>query len=345
MEKIAATDVVDLDSILAYAGRLSFVFHRYRLLSTENEHRIPSVIEEHISLLSSTIGTLNELLGLLKREDAGKTQNHVFSDGGLQFVNLLVEECAKVLGKIAPTATKAAQKVERKKTRKTANKAKENIIAPVVSTQLKLDEEKFLNDLETAVWHRVENDTHAYLERFKKIQLHLLLVYQVVSVGSLLGDLSSGKVDIEKIVLYHERINRTFDLVCRSSPSRRRKFRSSSSSAYTLSGSDSDSDLSSVISRRRPRPNSATYYPPPPPPFPLAGRCLPQPALRVVRTAPPAPSPAMAVMPRPPTPNSTSSPIFIDLNVSKFPETHPGFQPLPLPLFTTLSPFFKAHII
>ncbi|KAF7944559.1 uncharacterized protein EAE97_005192 [Botrytis byssoidea] len=316
MEKIAATDVVDLNSILAYAGRLSFVFHRYRLLSTENEYLIPSVVEEHISLLSSTIGTLNEVLGLLKREDAGKTQNHVFSDDSLQFVNWLVEECAKVLGKIVPTATKAAQKVERKKTRKTAKKTKENIIAPVVSMQLKLDEEKFLIDLETAVWHRVDNDTHVYLQRFRKIQLHLLLVYQVVTVGSLLGDRSSRKVDIEKIVLYHERINHTFDLVCRSSPSRRRNFRSSSSSAYTLSGSDSDSDPSSVISRRRPNPNSATYYPPPPPPFPLAGRCIPQPALRVVRTAPPAPSPAMAVMPRPPTPNSTSSPIFTDLNTN-----------------------------
>lgn len=189
MEKIAVTDVVDLDSILAYAGRLSFVFHRHRLLSTENEYLVPSVVEEHISLLSSIIGTLNEVLGLRKREDAGKTQHRVFSDDGLQFVNLLVEECAKILGKIAPTATKAAQKVERKKTRKTAKKAKENIIAPVVPTRLKFDEEKFLNDLETAVWYRVDNDTHDYLKRFRKIQLHLLLVYQVVTVGSLLGDL------------------------------------------------------------------------------------------------------------------------------------------------------------
>ncbi|TGO38471.1 hypothetical protein BHYA_0074g00190 [Botrytis hyacinthi] len=313
MEKIAATtDVVDLDSILAYAGRLSFVFHRYRLLSTENEYLIPSVVEEHMSLISSIIGTLNEVLGLVKRGYAGKPQNHIFSDDGLQFVSLLVGECAKVLGKIAPTATKAAQKLERKKTRKTAKKTKENIIAPVVPTQLKLDEEKFLNDLETAVWYRVDNDTHVYLERFKKIQLHLLLVYQVVTVGSLLGDLSSGKVDIEKIVLYHERINRTFDLVCRSSPSRRRNFRSSSSSAYTLSESDSDSDVSSVISRRRrnPRPNFATYYPPPPPP------------------------PALAFMPRPPILNSTSSSRIINLttpnaNPPSY-ESHRGPTTLPL---------------
>ncbi|KAF7931836.1 uncharacterized protein EAE98_004572 [Botrytis deweyae] len=330
MENIAAKDVVGLDGILAYAGRLSFVFHKYRLLSTENEHLIPSVVEEHISLLSSTIGTLNEVLGLLKREDAGKSLNHVFSDNGLQFVNLLVGECAKVLGKIAPTATKAAQKVERKKNGKIAKKAKENIIAPVVPTQLKLDEEKFLNDLETAVWYRVDNDTYAYLERFKKIQLHLLLVYQVVTVGSLLGDLSSGKVDIEKIVLYHERINRTFDLVCRSSPGRRRNFCSSSSSAYTLSGSDTDIDVSSMISRigRNSRPNFATHCPPPPPPFPPVDRCLPQPALRVVRATPP---PGMAFMPRPPTPNSTSSPRFINLNTNPPSyESHRGSTTPPL---------------
>ncbi|KAF5874344.1 uncharacterized protein Bfra_004349 [Botrytis fragariae] len=358
MEKIAATDVVDLDSILAYAGRLSFVFHRYRLLSTENEYLIPSVVEEHISLLSSTIGTLNEVLGLLKREDAGKTQNHVFSDDGLQFVNFLVGECAKVLDKIAPTATKAAQKVERKKTRKTAKKAKENIIAPVVPTQLKLDEEKFLNDLETAVWYRVDNDTYAYLERFKEIQLHLLLVYQVVTVGSLLGDL---RVDIEKVVLYHERINRTFDLVCGSSPSRRRNFRSSSSSAYTLSGSDSDSEAISVISRRRgnPRPNFVTYCPPPPPTFPPVDRCRLQPASRVINNAPPPPpvdrclsQPSLRVNAPPPPPpavafmsrslisNSTSSPRVIDLTTPhakppsyeshRVPTTPPLKQALPL---------------
>lgn len=189
MENVAATDLLGLDSILAFAGRLSFVFHRFRLLSTENEYIIPSVVEEHISLLSSTIGTLNEVLGLLKREDAGKTQNHVFSDNGLQFVNLLVGECAKVLDKIAPTVKKAAQKEERKKKQKIAKPPKAEIIAPLVSTQLKLDEEKFLNDLEAAVWYRVENDTYTYLEQFKKIQLHLLLVYQVVTVSSLLGDL------------------------------------------------------------------------------------------------------------------------------------------------------------
>ncbi|TGO52762.1 hypothetical protein BCON_0135g00110 [Botryotinia convoluta] len=315
MGKVAATDVVGLNSILAYAGRLSFVFHRYRLLSTENEYLIPSVVEEHISLLSSTIGTLNEVLGLLKREDEGKPQNHVFSDDGLQFVNLLVGECAMVLGKIAPTATKAAQKVERKKKQKSAKKTKAETIAPVGPTQLKLDEEKFLNNLETTVWYRVDNDTYAYLERFKKIQLHLLLVYQVVTVGSLLGDLSSGKVDIEKVVLYHERINRTFDLVYRSSPSRRRKFRSSGSSSYTLSGSDSDSDISSVISRRRryPCPDFAIYCPPPPLP------------------------PAKIFMPRPPIPNSTSSPIFINLNTNppsyeshRGPTTPPLKQALPL---------------
>ncbi|TGO28256.1 hypothetical protein BPAE_0030g00420 [Botrytis paeoniae] len=371
MEKVAAIDAVGLNSILAYAGRLSFVFHRYRLLSTENEYLILSVVDEHISLLSSTIGTLNEVLGLLKREDAGKPQNHVFSDDGLQYVNLLVGECAKVLGKIAPTATKAAQKVERKKTRKTAKQAKENIIPPVVSTQLKLDEEKFLNDLETAVWYRVKYDTYTYLERFKKIQLHLLLVYQVVTVGSLLGDLSSGKVDIEKIVLYHERINSTFDLVCRSSPSRRRNFRSSSSSAYTLSGSDSDSEVSSVISRRRrnSRPDFAKYCPPPPPPFPPVDRyrlqptsrvvsnappppplppidrCLSQPSLRV--NAPPPPLPAVAFMSRSPISNFTSSPRVIDLTTPnanppsyeshRGPTTPPLKQALPLTIPSTSS--------
>ncbi|KAM0161165.1 hypothetical protein ACHAQE_004230 [Botrytis cinerea] len=339
MGHVAAMDLLGLDNILSFAKRLSFIFHRYRLLSTENEYIIPSVVEEHVSLLSSIIGTLNEVLGLLKREDAGKTQNQVFSDDGLQFVNLLVGECAKVLDKIAPTVRKAAQKEERKKKRKIAKPPKAEIIAPVVPTQLKLDEEKFLKDLETAVWYRVENDTYTYLEQFKKIQLHLLLVYQVVTVGSLLGDLSSGKVDIEKIVLYHERINRTFDLVCSYLPSRRRYFRSRSSSAYTLSGSNSDIEVGSAISRRRrsPRPNFSTYSLPPPSPFPPFRPVeiwIPQPAPRVMNNASPPPPSVMASMPTAPIPNSTSSPRVIGLTTpnTKPPsyESHRGPVTLPL---------------
>ncbi|KAA8574196.1 hypothetical protein EYC84_005709 [Monilinia fructicola] len=109
----------------------------------------------------------------------------------------------------------------------------------------------------------------AYMERLKEIQLHLLLVYQVVTVGSLSRDLSSGKFDIQKVVSYYERINRTADLVGISPGSRRRRFRPSSSSIYTLSDSDSDSDGSSFVSRRRRNsrsPPPLRTRPPPPPP-------------------------------------------------------------------------------
>lgn len=105
---------------------------------------------------------------------------------------------------------------------------------------------------------------------------------------------SSGKVDIHKIVSYHEGINRTADLI-RFSPGSHRGFRSSSSSVYTVSDSDNDSDVSSLISRRSRNscPSFVSYPPPPPPPSqPFGVRGPPAPS-------PPPPSPGVANVGRP----------------------------------------------
>ncbi|RAL66300.1 hypothetical protein DID88_005970 [Monilinia fructigena] len=249
-----------LEIVLVYAGQLSHVLHRYRL-TLEIDSIVPIAVEEHISLVSSAIGTLNGVLTLL-RNKAGTDQIPLFSEEGHRYVNVLVLEYSEILQKIAPITAKACLKRERKKKQKNAKKVKAEVVIPVVPKQLKLDDEKFSNDLENAIWYRVCDVTDAYMERLKEIQLHLLLIYQVVTVGSFSRDLSSGKFDIQKIVSYHERINRTADLIGISPGSRHHRFRPSSSSIYTLSESDSDSDVSSSVSRRR----SSRSSPPPPPP-------------------------------------------------------------------------------
>ncbi|ESZ92932.1 hypothetical protein SBOR_6705 [Sclerotinia borealis F-4128] len=347
MERVTATDVVkSLESILAYAGQLSRVFHRHRLV-LEIESVVPYQIEEHIGLVNSTIGTLNEVLGVLLRNDAGTNQNRLFSEEGLRHVSFLEGECATILAKIAPTVAKAGLKRERKKKRKNAKKSKAEIIAPVVPMQLKLDEEKFLNDLENAIWYRANDDICAYMGRLKEVQLHLLLVYQVVTVGSLSRDLSSGKIDIQKIVSYHERINRTADLIRISPSSRRRGFHSRSSSVYTLSESDGDSDDSSIISRRR--------RPPPPPIHVLRNGPPPPPAFRgglpptsCMGTAPPPPLQANSARPLGP-PLSTFAPRVVNLTTPNVNppsyDSHTGLDTPPLKQTSPLpNPLSSPHI-
>lgn len=188
MEKVTATDVAkSLQSVSAYAEQLSRAFHRHRLLSTVRI--VSDVVEECTGVFTSTIGTLGEVLDLLRREDADTNQNQLFSDEGLRYVNILGGECATILAKIAPTIAKAGQKKERKKKRKNAQTSKVETEAPMVLMQLKLDEEKLLNDLDNAIWYCIDDDGYVFMDRLREVQLRLLLVYQVVTVGSLSRDL------------------------------------------------------------------------------------------------------------------------------------------------------------
>ncbi|QSZ33776.1 hypothetical protein DSL72_005347 [Monilinia vaccinii-corymbosi] len=262
MENDTAKDTVkELELVSLYAGQLSHVLHRRQII-LEIASIVQGPVDEHISLINSTIGTINEVLGLL-RDEAGTNQNRLFSEEGRRYVKVLILECSEILQKIPPTAAKACLKRERKKKRKNSKKAKAEVVVPVLPKQLKLDEEKFFSDLGNAVWYRVYDDQDVYMKRLKDVQLHLLLVYQVVTVGSLSRNLTSGKVDIQKILSYHDQINHTADLIGNVRGNGSHRLRSSSSSVYTLSESDSDSDVNSFVSRRRRSPG-----PPPPPPPP-----------------------------------------------------------------------------
>ncbi|CAD6453898.1 0669884a-595e-4370-8482-0c2b090fdcee [Sclerotinia trifoliorum] len=109
------------------------------------------MVDEHTSIFSSTIGTLKDVLGLLLREGFGTNQIRLFSDEGLRYLSVLGGECAIVLAKNAPTFVKAGVRKERKTARKNAEKPKVDINTPVVPTPFKLDEERFLNELDKII--------------------------------------------------------------------------------------------------------------------------------------------------------------------------------------------------
>lgn len=182
---IADSTAKSLELVSAYAGQLSRVFHRCQtiLLIDSSE-----AVQDHVNIINSILRTLNEIQSLLQGKNV-TNPNRMLSEEGFRYVNVLNLECFSILQKIAPTVAKAGVKRERKKKGKNGKKTKVAIIEPVVPTQSKLDEERLMNDLENVIWYRVLDDVDAYIERLKEVQLHLLLVYQVVTVGSLSRDL------------------------------------------------------------------------------------------------------------------------------------------------------------
>ena len=220
VESIAAVTT----SVSNYASQLVSVFHNYVCIA----ERPPRALERAMSSLQGIVAQLNQSQKLLSDEFesiGNDEKQRLFNDKGLQYVRLLTLESLATLAKIEPTIIKAtsAQKNPKSKGRRAR-------ISPatkkdhVVNMSMKLNEPAFLESLEKLRWRYVESSFDEFMERLHYLQLHLLLVSQVVTLGTLSRDLyvfncgrrcaantrsSSGKVDIQSIVTYHERIDRT----------------------------------------------------------------------------------------------------------------------------------------
>jgi hypothetical protein len=185
MDVVKTKDVgTILTSIAAYGGQLAAVFHNYALIA----ERIPSGFEGAINILDATVAVLKQVLTLVKDEAEGKK---LFSEEGLQYVQLLAQECANTLAKVEPTIAEACldrkeREAKRKQNKKAASKKLVNDVDPLA---LKLDEKAFLEEVEKTRWSWAEDDIETYMERLYDLQLHLLLIFEVVQVGALSKDL------------------------------------------------------------------------------------------------------------------------------------------------------------
>lgn len=171
-------------SVAAYGAQIAAVFHNHSLAA----ERIPAGFEGGINILDSTVTTLKQALELLNEEAAGRK---LFNDEGLKYVQLLTLESATMLAKVEPLLANAClppreAREKRKAERKAVAEKGEKKIDPL---ELKLDEKAFLETLETAKWSRVNMEMEALMDRLYDLQLHLLLVFQVVKVGALSKDL------------------------------------------------------------------------------------------------------------------------------------------------------------
>jgi len=174
-----------LTSVAAYGGQLAAVFHNYSLIADT----IPGGFEGAINILDATVATLKQVLTLLK-DEASSAKPNLFSEEGIKYVHLLALECATTLAKVEPTIEEAClerkeRKALQKQKRKTSSKKLITVLDPL---SLNLDKKEFLEKIEKTKWSWATNDIEKCMERLYDLQLHLLLVFQVVTVSALSSD-------------------------------------------------------------------------------------------------------------------------------------------------------------
>lgn len=172
-----------LTSVAGYGGQLAAVFHNYALIA----ERIPCGFEGAINILDATVAVLKQVLSLVKDEVEGKK---LFSLEGLTYVQLLAQESANTLAKVEPLIAEAClERVDRKAKRKQRKRVANKLVIDVDSLSLKLDEKDFLDKVEKAKWGWASDEIEKNMERLYDLQLHLLLIFEVVKVGALSKDL------------------------------------------------------------------------------------------------------------------------------------------------------------
>lgn len=242
--------------VATYGGQLSAVFHQYALIA----ERIPSGFEGATNILDATVATLNQISSLFKDEAEflkNGTSKGLFGLEGITYVQILVTECAKTLVKVIPIVEDAClpRKEFQAKTKRNKKELAKHGASEIIISELNLDEGAFLQKVETTKWSLATDQIEDCMERLYDLQLHLLLVFQVVTMGALSRDSSSSKIDVKSIVTYHDRIIRTASLVGidvpKTSKALLKKQRYNSSSDSDSLSSDSDSDASSIPSIKR----------------------------------------------------------------------------------------------
>jgi hypothetical protein len=191
MGQLTADDVAtSAKQVTAYGSQLAAVFHSFSLPA----EKIPQWLEGAINVLDATIVTLNQVLNLLESEAegvrSGNEKRH-FSLGGLEYAKLLATEFATTLAKVEAIVTNAclnAKELKAKRRQEKRELAKNGPVSVDIDN-LKLDKIAFLAVVENAKWSLVIVEIKDCKDKLYGLQLHLLLVFQVVTVGVMSRDL------------------------------------------------------------------------------------------------------------------------------------------------------------
>lgn len=175
-----------IERLADYGGQIAAIFHNFAL----NAERVPPGHEGGTNIIDSTVTTLKQALQLLNKQATGDGPK-LFNEAGLAYLHLLTNECATTLAKIEPLLSRAC--LTPKEAREKRKADKKNVAQngePVLDVlEMELDAEAFLQTVELAKWSRISFDFEQCIERLYDLQLHLLLIFQVVKVGALSRDL------------------------------------------------------------------------------------------------------------------------------------------------------------
>jgi hypothetical protein len=179
----------DLKSVVSYGTKIASTCHQYAL----TVDKIPVQFEGVTNILDASIATLSQVSSLFKDESSGqryKSTDHPLNDEGLSYVAGLVLESARALTMFESVIADTCLPIKeyRAKVKQDAKALKKNGKEEIKISTLKLDEKVFMEHLELMKW-KLAKDITKCVGRLYDIQLCLLLVFQVVTVGALSKDL------------------------------------------------------------------------------------------------------------------------------------------------------------
>jgi valyl-tRNA synthetase len=166
-----------LTSVAGYGGQLAAVFHNYALTA----EKIPPGFEGAVNILDATVAVLKQVLKLAKDDAEGKK---LFSVKGLTYVQALAQESAKTMAKVEPIIAEACLHRDEREAKRKQSKKTKKVLTEIDPISLKIDEKDFFNKVEAVKWSLAKNAIDNCMERLYDLQLHLLLVSEVVKVGA-----------------------------------------------------------------------------------------------------------------------------------------------------------------
>jgi hypothetical protein len=179
----------DLESVISYGEALVSVFHEYAL----NADKVPRGFDGITNIFDASLATLTKVSSIFKDESLGqryKATDHPLNEKGLSYVAGLVLESArawKVIESAIVDTGLSSQEYQTKLRRE--NKALKNGDKnPIDISTLKLDGKDLLEkleDMDFRSWNGAEDNVENAVEMLYDIQLCLLLVFQVVTVGAI----------------------------------------------------------------------------------------------------------------------------------------------------------------
>lgn len=188
-----------LASVISYGEQLSSVFHTH-ILTAETPPKIAVGITHVLDSTLTALKAVQKQCDSLNESGTEEKRLALFSEAGKDYVRVLARECGLALGKIVPVIEKNSVDRKRKsKGRRTRHgkEAEEGAPEPSPETALefikiKLNEESFLRDLDSAHYRRFKSDSGAQmlkvLARLHELQPLLLLISQVIMLGALSRD-------------------------------------------------------------------------------------------------------------------------------------------------------------